>query len=165
MHSVGVALALVTVVLNAVAALVGAWAWQRFAAPRAFWIGLRAGQGAAVAQAVFAGIAAAAGSRPDDGLYWLGTTRLCEADPDKPWTYDDRINEWFQAHPGMVLGELRPKLHAVDKGGWRYLRLRGIEHPDSDLSITAWQLMFLRSARNASYSGSTVGGGSRPFSK
>ena len=41
-------------------------------------------------------------------LDWLGTTRLCEADPDKPWTYDDRINEWFQAHPGMVLGELRP---------------------------------------------------------
>ena len=71
MHSVAVALALVTVVLNALAALVGAWAWQRFAAPRAFWIGLRAGQGAAVAQALFAGIAAAAGSRPDDGLYWL----------------------------------------------------------------------------------------------
>jgi hypothetical protein len=71
MHSVAVGLALITGVLNAGAALVGAWAWQRFAAPRAFWLALRAGQGAAVAQAGFAGIAAAAGSRPDDGLYWL----------------------------------------------------------------------------------------------
>jgi hypothetical protein len=71
MHSVAVVLALFTVVLNAVAALIGAWAWQRFAAPRAFWFALRAGQGAAVLQAAFAGIAAAAGSRPDDGLYWL----------------------------------------------------------------------------------------------
>jgi hypothetical protein len=71
MHSAAVILALITVVTNAVAALVGAWAWQRFEVPRAFWVLLRAGQGAAVAQAAFAGVAAAAGSRPDDGLYWL----------------------------------------------------------------------------------------------
>src|SRR6266545_4926014 len=71
MHSVAVVLALITAVLNAAAALIGAWAWQRFAAPRVFWIVLRAGQGAAVGQAAFAGVAAVAGSRPDDGLYWL----------------------------------------------------------------------------------------------
>jgi hypothetical protein len=71
MHSVAVVLALIAVVLNALAALVGAWAWQRFDAPRAFWLALRAGQGAAVVQAAFAGVAAATGSRPDDGLYWL----------------------------------------------------------------------------------------------
>jgi len=36
-----------------------------------------------------------------------------------------------------------------DQGGWRYL---GKPYPeDSDLSITGWQLMFLRSARNAGF--------------
>jgi len=70
-HSVAILLALLTVVLNAVAALIGAWGWQRFVAPREFWIALRAGQAAAVAQAAFAGVAAIGGSRPDDGLYWL----------------------------------------------------------------------------------------------
>src|SRR5690242_892584 len=71
MHAAAVDLALLTLLLNAIAALIGAWAWQRFAAPRAFWIALRAAQAAAVAQAVFAGIAAVSGSRPDSGLYWL----------------------------------------------------------------------------------------------
>lgn len=45
--------------------------------------------------------------------------------------------------------QLRPKAE-YDKGGWRYLRI----YPsgcDSDLSVTAWQLMFLRSARNAEF--------------
>jgi hypothetical protein len=71
MHAAAVDLALLTLVLNAIAALIGAWAWQRFVVPRAFWLALRAAQAAAVAQAVFAGVAAAAGSRPDSGLYWL----------------------------------------------------------------------------------------------
>src|SRR4051812_42611685 len=71
MHSVAVVLALITVALNAIAALIGAWGWQRFESPRAFWVALRAGQGAAVAQGGFAGVAAVAGSRPEDGLYWL----------------------------------------------------------------------------------------------
>jgi hypothetical protein len=42
----------------------------------------------------------------------------------------------------------RPKL-PVDKGGWRYLRV--YTTADSDISITAWQVMFLRSARNAEF--------------
>ena len=71
MHAVAVALALATLVLNAAAALIGAWAWFRFASPRSFWVVLRAGQAAAIAQAVFAGVAAVSGARPDDGLYWL----------------------------------------------------------------------------------------------
>jgi hypothetical protein len=71
MHAVAVALALITLVLNAAAALIGAWAWYRFEAPKAFWLTLRAGQAAAIAQAVFAGVAAVSGARPDDGLYWL----------------------------------------------------------------------------------------------
>lgn len=36
-----------------------------------------------------------------------------------------------------------------DRGGWRYMRTFG--DTDSDLSITAWQLMFLRAARNAEF--------------
>src|SRR3954447_13167199 len=71
MHSVAVALALLTVVANAFVVLIGAWAWRRFESPRTFWVLLRGGQAAAVAQAAFAGIAAVSGARPDDGLYWL----------------------------------------------------------------------------------------------
>ncbi|MFO0427746.1 MAG: prenyltransferase/squalene oxidase repeat-containing protein [Planctomyces sp.] len=42
----------------------------------------------------------------------------------------------------------RPKRNPVDDGGWRYLgKNRGLRS-DADLSITSWQLMFLRSARN-----------------
>ncbi|MGE3314089.1 MAG: prenyltransferase/squalene oxidase repeat-containing protein [Planctomycetaceae bacterium] len=36
-----------------------------------------------------------------------------------------------------------------ERGGWRYMRRFGVT--DSDLSVTAWQLMFLRSARNAEF--------------
>jgi hypothetical protein len=48
--------------------------------------------------------------------------------------------------------QIRPKKYPNDRGGWRYLRIQG--HPmdaDSDLSVTGWQLMFLRSARNAEF--------------
>ena len=36
-----------------------------------------------------------------------------------------------------------------DAGGWRYLRIYG--ESDSDLSVTAWLLMFYRSAKNAEF--------------
>jgi len=36
-----------------------------------------------------------------------------------------------------------------EQGGWRYMRRFGVT--DSDLSVTAWELMFLRSARNAEF--------------
>ena len=43
---------------------------------------------------------------------------------------------------------------ANDQGGWRYMRL---EIPtDSDLSVTAWQLMFLRSAQKRGISGASA---------
>jgi len=46
--------------------------------------------------------------------------------------------------------QTRPKQEIFDKGGWRYVRLyqAGV---DSDLSVTGWQLMFLRSAKNAEF--------------
>jgi hypothetical protein len=42
-----------------------------------------------------------------------------------------------------------PKGIPDDRGGWRYITDDGPY--DSDLSITGWQLMFLRSARNAGF--------------
>jgi hypothetical protein len=45
-----------------------------------------------------------------------------------------------------------PKDRADDRGGWRYVDDGGTNSEyDSDLSITGWQLMFLRSARNAGF--------------
>ena len=39
-----------------------------------------------------------------------------------------------------------------DRGGWRYLWKPGSHTPsDSDLSVTGWHLMFLRSAKNAQF--------------
>jgi hypothetical protein len=45
--------------------------------------------------------------------------------------------------------QVAPKRKQIDKGGWRYVRQWASN--DSDLSITSWQLMFLRSARNAEF--------------
>jgi hypothetical protein len=45
--------------------------------------------------------------------------------------------------------QMEPKSDSEDIGGWRYLY--GQSSGDSDLSVTAWQLMFLRSARNAEF--------------
>ena len=42
-----------------------------------------------------------------------------------------------------------PGKQTSDVGGWRYLGKSGVN--DSDLSVTGWQLMFLRSARNAGF--------------
>jgi len=42
-----------------------------------------------------------------------------------------------------------PKDRSKDRGGWRYIDR--YNRDDSDLSITGWYLMFLRSARNAGF--------------
>ncbi len=42
-----------------------------------------------------------------------------------------------------------PKDLEIDKGGWRYVQ--DFDEHDSDLSVTGWELMFLRSARNAGF--------------
>jgi hypothetical protein len=42
-----------------------------------------------------------------------------------------------------------PKDNAADVGGWRYVD--DLDRTDSDLSVTGWHLMFLRSARNAGF--------------
>jgi hypothetical protein len=42
-----------------------------------------------------------------------------------------------------------PKDSPADRGGWRYVD--NFDDVESDLSVTGWQLMFLRSARNAGF--------------
>ncbi len=42
-----------------------------------------------------------------------------------------------------------PKQNAGDQGGWRYMNR--FEAVDSDVSLTGWNLMFLRSAKNAGF--------------
>lgn len=42
-----------------------------------------------------------------------------------------------------------PKTYPQDQGGWRYLN--SLTSSESDVSVTSWQLMFLRSARNAEF--------------
>ncbi len=57
--------------VNVLAALVGAWRWWQVETSRAFWVLVRAGQAAAIAQALVAGVLALLGFVPADGLYWL----------------------------------------------------------------------------------------------
>jgi hypothetical protein len=71
MHDLAAAAALVTVAVNAIAALFGGWRWWTVAPSRVFWVLVRAGQAAAVALAAVTGVAAATGFDPDDGLFWL----------------------------------------------------------------------------------------------
>ncbi|MEA2394681.1 MAG: hypothetical protein QOJ82_2572 [Solirubrobacteraceae bacterium] len=63
--------ALVVAAVNGAAGLLGAWRWWRVEPSRAFWVLCRAGQVAAAVQAAVAGVLAATGFHPDDGLYWL----------------------------------------------------------------------------------------------
>ncbi len=44
----------------------------------------------------------------------------------------------------------RPKRRALNEGAWRYWHYQR-DDENADLSVTSWQLMFLRSARNAGF--------------
>src|ERR687887_2782241 len=71
MAHVAEVVALVTAVTNLLAGALGAWRWWVVEPSRAFWMLCRSGQGFAVVQAAAAGVLAALGFEPDDGLYWL----------------------------------------------------------------------------------------------
>ena len=62
---------LVAAGVNALAALWGGWRWWTVEPSRSVWVLVRAGQVAAVALAVVAGVAAVTGFTPTDGLFWL----------------------------------------------------------------------------------------------
>ena len=61
-----------------------------------------------------------------------------------------RLGETIEDALGYTLRlQQKPKRDVRDRGGWRYIhRWAG---SDSDLSLTSWHLMFLRSARNAGF--------------
>jgi hypothetical protein len=63
--------ALAAALVNLVAGVLGAWRWWQVEPSRTFWRLCRAGQALAVGQAVAAGVLAALGFDPADGLYWL----------------------------------------------------------------------------------------------
>ena len=63
--------AYVTLATNLAAGAFAGWRWWLVAPHALVWPLLRAGQAAVVAQAALAGVLAATGWRPDDGLYWL----------------------------------------------------------------------------------------------
>src|SRR5919201_1129575 len=71
MAHVAEVVALVTAVTNLLAGAFGAWRWWVVEPSRAFWVLCRTGQAFAVVQAAVAGVLAAAGFDPADGLYWL----------------------------------------------------------------------------------------------
>jgi hypothetical protein len=71
MAHVAEVVALVTAVTNLLAGALGAWRWWVVEPSRAFWALCRAGQALAVVQAAVAGVLAALGFDPADGLYWL----------------------------------------------------------------------------------------------
>jgi hypothetical protein len=63
--------AAIVAVVNAVAGAFGVWRWWTVRPSRAFWILARAGQAAAVVQAILAGVLAVLGFKPASGLYWV----------------------------------------------------------------------------------------------
>ena len=71
MRDVAVALALAATAANILAGVAGGLSWWRSHTGRAFWLVLRGAQLVAGVQAVGAGVLAAAGFHPADGLYWL----------------------------------------------------------------------------------------------
>ena len=72
MASVAVPVALLAAVLNAAAALAGAWIWWRDGRDGGwFWRLVRLGQLAALVFALVCGVAALTGRSPDDDLFWL----------------------------------------------------------------------------------------------
>jgi hypothetical protein len=65
---------------------------------------------------------------------------------NKSATLERAINKALAATLEMQRWE---KARPEDRGGWRYVGHN--DEADSDLSITGWELMFLRSARNAGF--------------
>jgi hypothetical protein len=64
-------LALLVAISNGIAGVVSGWLWWRVEPHRYAWVLIRIGQAMAVLQAVGAGVLAASGLDPKDGLYWL----------------------------------------------------------------------------------------------
>ena len=71
MHGLIEVLAALLAASSVAAGAVGGWAWWQVRQARAFWPLLRLSQAVAILLAAIAGVAAALGRRPDDGLFWV----------------------------------------------------------------------------------------------
>ena len=71
MTHVAQAVALAAALVSLAAGVLGAWRWWRVEPSPAFWILCRASQALLAVQALVAGVLAALGFHPADGLYWL----------------------------------------------------------------------------------------------
>ena len=71
MTHVAQAVALVAALASLAAGVLGAWRWWRVEPAPAFWTLCRASQALLAVQALVAGVLAALGFDPADGLYWL----------------------------------------------------------------------------------------------
>jgi hypothetical protein len=71
MTQVAEVIAVLTAVVNLLAGVLGAWRWWTVEPSQSFWVLCRAGQALAIVQAAAAGLLAALGFDPADGLYWL----------------------------------------------------------------------------------------------
>ena len=71
MSTAALAAAAATAVVAGVAGVLGAACWWLVRESRPFWVLVRLAQVVAVVQAAVAGVLAALGFDPDDGLYWI----------------------------------------------------------------------------------------------
>jgi hypothetical protein len=71
MTHVAQAAALAAALVSLVAGVLGTWHWWRVRPSPAFWVSCRLSQALLVVQALAAGVLAALGFDPADGLYWL----------------------------------------------------------------------------------------------
>jgi hypothetical protein len=84
----------------------------------------------------------------------IGGLMLAEVFAAGAGEHEARIEDAIRRALRVVLQEQQlRKRRPIDRGGWRYLHT---SYPasvtyDSDLSITSWQLKFLRSAKNAGF--------------
>lgn len=88
------------------------------------------------------------GKRDNSRMYGHGTTALMLAEiagmgVDEP--HDKLVLERLEKALDLILKSQAVKKDAANQGGWRYEP----ESVDSDLSISVWQVMALRSAKNA----------------
>jgi hypothetical protein len=71
MNAVVVLAAIAVAAFNALPGLLGAWSWRAHRPSRAFWLALRAGQGAALVLAAFVGVLAVVGRDSRESLFYL----------------------------------------------------------------------------------------------
>lgn len=80
--------------------------------------------------------------QPQQAVAFQGQFPAAAGPADLRVTIERAIQFSMLCHP-------QPKRFPNERGAWRYLRRYGLN--DADLSITSWQVMFLRSARNAGF--------------